>query len=402
MTSMKLSPPINLSDSKVSVSEPPRARPPRPPSALVQFWRKRQGFLLCVVLPVALAAIYFYGFAAPQYVSESKFQVRGRGAASAVGGAAGGGLAALMGGSTVSAMPQEGLAVGDYLTSVDAVIALRADHHLIDIYRRPEADLLARLVRDDPPAEKLQAYYNRMVSVSNDPTTGITSIHVRAFRPEDARDLNEALLDMAEELVNQLSVRVRDDTLQVARREVAVAEQRLSAVSERLLAFRETERALDPSATAASALRSVGTLEQTLLETRAEMQEKSHFMRPDNPLMANLRNRIAALETEIAQERLRTTTGGQALPQQMAGFERLQLERDFADRQLASATASLEQARVEASRQQLFLARVVQPNLAEYPLYPRAAFILASMAAVLLVLYAIGWLIVAGMREHAS
>ncbi|PZW41891.1 capsular polysaccharide transport system permease protein [Humitalea rosea] len=401
MTSMKLSTPIRLSDANLSVGEPHGTAPRRPP-ALARFWRRRKGLILCVLLPLTVASLYFYGFAAPQYASESKFQVRGRTGSSSFGSGGAAGLASLMGGSGISTMPQEGLAVRDFLTSLDAVVKLRAEHGLVDIYRRPEADVVAGLWSEEPSAEKLQRYFNSMVTVTADQTTGITSIQVRAFRPDDARTLNEALLGMAESLINRLSARVRDDTLQVARREVAVAEQRIADAGEALLAFRETERALNPAATAEAALRSVATLEQTLLQTRAELEEKSAYMRRDNPLIATLRNRIAALQTGIAEERRRTTSGGQALPQQIAGYERLQLEREFADRQLASATASLEQARVEASRQQLFLARVVEPNLAEYAMYPRAGFILASMAAVLVVLYAIGWLIVAGMREHAS
>jgi capsular polysaccharide transport system permease protein len=77
------------------------------------------------------------------------------------------------------------------------------------------------------------------------------------------------------------------------------------------------------------------------------------------------------------------------------------LEREFADRQLASAIGSLEAARIEAQRQQLFLARIVQPNLAEYPLHPRSLLILATMAIVLLAVYGVAWLIAAGIREHA-
>ena len=110
-----------------------------------------------------------------------------------------------------------------------------------------------------------------------------------------------------------------------------------------------------------------------------------------------------ALERQIAIERARITADGrQALPQQLAGYERLLLEREFADKQLASATASLETARVDAQRQALFLARVVEPNMAQEAEYPKAGFILGSLFAILCVLYAMGWLVVAGVREHAS
>jgi capsular polysaccharide transport system permease protein len=77
------------------------------------------------------------------------------------------------------------------------------------------------------------------------------------------------------------------------------------------------------------------------------------------------------------------------------------LEREFADRQLASATASLEAARVEAQRQQVYIARVVEPNLAVHPLYPRKLISVGSVFLGLSVAFGIGWLLVAGMREHA-
>lgn len=125
-------------------------------------------------------------------------------------------------------------------------------------------------------------------------------------------------------------------------------------------------------------------------------------MRPDNPGLLEVRNRIAALERQIAEERQRYTAGNETLASQLAEYERLMLERDLADRQLASAVASLEQARVEAQRQQVFLARVVEPNLAEYPLYPRRIMNSIGLFIGLAVIYGIGKLLIAGMREHAA
>ncbi|WP_431281068.1 capsule biosynthesis protein [Humitalea sp. 24SJ18S-53] len=395
-------------EPQVIVAAPPRpAAAPAPapvrrrPSWIRRFVARRKGLVIFVILPLLVVSAYLYGIATPQYLSESKFQVRGRTPMPSLGGG-GGAMGALMGGSSFSSMPTEALAVRDFLMSHDAVTSLADAPGIVSIWRRPEADVIARLWSDAPTTEMLVWYFGSMVTVASDQLTGITTIRTRSFRPEDSRALNAAMLTLAEGMVNRLSERVREDSVQVARNEVAVAERRVSAAREQLLSFRERERSLDPSATASAALVSVATLEQALLQTRAELQEKSAYMRRDNPLLGVLRNRIQALETEIAQERRRTTAGDLALPQQIAGYERLLMEREFADRQLASATASLEQARVEADRQQLFLARVVQPNLAEFPLYPRAAYILISMGAVLLVLYGIGWLIYAGIREHAS
>ncbi|MFM7419153.1 MAG: capsule biosynthesis protein, partial [Alphaproteobacteria bacterium] len=150
-----------------------------------------------------------------------------------------------------------------------------------------------------------------------------------------------------------------------------------------------------------------GQLEVALAQARAELTERLKFMRPDNPALQVTRNRIEALERQISSERTRhteTTVDGEGavLARQLASFERLMLEREFADKQLASATASLETARLEAQRQQLFLSRIVEPNLAVYPLYPRKLTNVASIIVGLTIAYGIGWLLIVGMREHAA
>jgi capsular polysaccharide transport system permease protein len=202
--------------------------------------------------------------------------------------------------------------------------------------------------------------------------------------------------------VNRLSERAREDALHVAREEVAIAERRVVASREALTRFREERQDLDSAGSVQAAVATIAGLETALTTAQAELRERMAFMRPDNPALQVTRNRIGALERQIEAERSRRTQGDGALAQQLAGFERLMLEREFADRQLASATASLEGARMEAQRQQMYLARVVEPNLAVYPLYPRKLISVGSIFLGLSVAFGVGWLLVAGMREHAA
>jgi len=378
---------------------PPVAEPPLPRNApqIALSLPRRRGFLLSVVVPLLIASVYFLAIAADQYVSEARFTIRNQDGA----GQSSSPLGELLGGAGMRSGGDPGLAVRDYLQSVDALNELRRHIDVVPVWRRPEADFLARLWWEDPPAERLLWYMHRMVRVAYEPSTGITVLEVRAFRPEDARAIAERLLLQAENLVNRLSERGRTDRLRLAHEEVALAEQRVLAAREALIAFSERQAALDPAREAAASLEAVIRLEATVAATRAELQERLGFMRPDNPQIQLLRNRIESLEREIADARRRITVGDVAMPQQIATFERLSLQREFADRQLASAIGSLEVARIEANRQQLYLARIVEPNLAEFALHPRTALILFSMAAVLLALYGVGWLIAAGIREHA-
>ncbi|MBO1076011.1 capsule biosynthesis protein [Roseomonas marmotae] len=371
-----------------------RAAPRR---GLAQALWKRRHFLLLVVLPTLIAAIYLYGFAAGQYVSEARFVVRGQqeGRASASLGQVLGAAAGF------KQVPEEAMTVRDYLGSYDAIAALKERIGLLEIYRRPEADFLARLWDPDMPAEFLQIYYNHMNDVQVDNTGGITTIRARAFRPEDAQRIAEEQLRLSEEFVNQLSSRARESSLATAQSELERAEQRVVAAQDAITAWRQREQAVDPATLAQINQAGFAALDKELNTARTELQEKQAFMRSDNPQIATLRNRIQALETRIRVERDRLSNGDEALPERIAVFERLAQEREFANRQLASATASLETARIDAQRQQLFLSRVVQPNLAEYPLYPRSFIFLISLFAVLTMLYGVGWLLIAGVREHA-
>jgi capsular polysaccharide transport system permease protein len=402
-TSMKLSPPITLSEAEYG----PMGRPQEPKRQrwFNGLWRKP--FFLLVVLPSLVAAGYLYVVAAPQYVSETRFVVSSRGGGADIGGniaglrGIGGAALGAFGGGAASG---DAASIRDFLTSLDAVMQANAELDLISLWRRPEADPLARLRRSEP--ELLAQYFNTMVDISLEPMTNATTLRVRSFRPEDSKALAEQLLHSAEALVNRLSERARNATLQIAHQEAEVAERRVQEARAALVVFREQERELDSAGAVQSAVALRGQLEAMLAQARAELTERLKFMQPDNPALQATRNRIEALERQIIAERSRHTEGAASsgegvLSRQLASFERLMLEREFADRQLASATASLEAARVEAQRQQIFLSRIAEPNLAVYPLYPRKLTILVSIFVGLAISYGIGWLLIVGMREHA-
>lgn len=400
---MKLSPPITLSDANASALSLPQEPEPAPRPWYARWWR--HPFFLSVIVPTLIAAIYFYGIAAPQYVSEARFVVSARGGDGAAQAAMRGMAASAFGGLGGGIASSETNSVRDFLTSLDAVKDADSKLDLVAIWQRPEADLLARLWNTEP--ELLTRFYNRMVTVSLDPTTSVTTLRIRSFRPEDSKALAETLLASAEALVNRLSERSRGESLRVARQEMEIAEQRVQESRAALVQFREQERELDSAGAVQAAVVLRGQMEAALAQARAELTERLKFMRPDNPALQVTRNRIEALERQIVEERGRhteTTLGGTGavLARQLAGYERLMLEREFADKQMASATASLEAARIEAQRQQLFLSRIVEPNLAVYPLYPRKAVSVASILVGLAIVYGIGWLLVVGMREHAG
>ncbi|NGM21411.1 capsule biosynthesis protein [Roseomonas stagni] len=402
---MKLSPPIRPSETLPATGVEDSRIPPRVPPQK----RRRRSLLprgpmgwyaLLVLLPSLLVGTYYVTYAADLFESEAKLLVRSRGGGGAASPASV--LAAVTGGGGGRGGMDEARAVAAFIDSVDAINGLQRTLDLSTIWRRPEADLVSRLRQEEPLAEQLLRYYRRRVTISYDIETNISTLRVLAYRPGDSKDIAEGLIALAEDLVNRFSARTAADSIRVAREEVEIAERRVSAAREALTTFREREQALDPTRSAGAAVENVTRLEALLAQTRAELQEKRAFMRPDNPQIQVLNNRIAALVAQVAAERARSTRGEEGLTQQLSGYERLQLEREFAEKQLTSAISSLEAARAEAQRQAVFLMRVVQPNLPERANHPRAFFNTLTVFAGLTVLFGIGWLMVAGAREHAS
>ena len=94
------------------------------------------------------------------------------------------------------------------------------------------------------------------------------------------------------------------------------------------------------------------------------------------------------------------TGGDNSLASKAAEYERLALEREFADKQLAGALASLELARNEAQRQQLYLETIAKPSRPDGPLYPRRLRGVLTTFVLGLVAWGILSMLLAGVREH--
>jgi capsular polysaccharide transport system permease protein len=123
---------------------------------------------------------------------------------------------------------------------------------------------------------------------------------------------------------------------------------------------------------------------------------------PNSPQIPLVRTRIASLDQLIAEERAKLSGESNSVVAGLTEYERLTLDRELAEKALASAFTSLEAARLEAQRQQLYIETIAQPNLADYPLYPKRILSFAMVLASCLLAYGIAWLLVISARDHAA
>jgi len=127
--------------------------------------------------------------------------------------------------------------------------------------------------------------------------------------------------------------------------------------------------------------------------------------RAEQDSLAFARGEVKSAEADLeAIQQQRAALGQQrtSSASSFTEFDRLELKRELAQRALASALESLQASRSRAQSAHLYIERIVEPNLPDYPLYPRRALSFILVAVSCLIAYGIGWLLVAGVREHTS
>jgi capsular polysaccharide transport system permease protein len=293
--------------------------------------------------------------------------------------------------------------VEDFIMSRDAVRKLEQQNDLRAVFGRPEGDFVTRfpgiLRRAD--FEALYGRYDHFVSVETDHTSGVTALRVKAYRPEDAQTIATALLNYSEQLVNELNERARTDAVSTSEHEVDRAQAQISRIQDQLTAYRIKQNMLDPKSASTGVLELIGQMRAAQATARQQLGELLRNS-PNSPQIPVVQTRIDSLDKLIAEERAKLSGETNSVVSTLTEYERLTLDRQLAEKALASAFTSLEAARLEAQRQQLYIETIAEPNLADYPLYPKRAIDFGMVLVSCLLAYGIAWLLVISAREHAA
>jgi capsular polysaccharide transport system permease protein len=352
-------------------------------------------FLLTVVLPTLVAVAYFGFIASAVYVSESQFVVRSPDKPATSG------LGVLLKSTGFSNAGDEVYAAKDYVTSRDALRALNNNRAVARAYGNDSISIFDRFnpLGLSGSFEDLYSFYRGKVGVDYDTTSSIATLSVRAYSPQDAYQFNRQLLQLAEGLINRLNTRGRNDVVQFAAEEVRGAQVAARDAAVALASFRNTHGVVNPEEQAKAQLAMISKLQDELIGARVQLQQLQE-MAPQNPQVPLLHTRIASLQTQIDQQMGRVAGGRRSLSASAVQYERLELERQYADRRLGAAMNSLQNAEDEARRKQAYVERIAEPSLPDEAAEPRrlrgifATFILGLIA------WGILRLLLAGLREH--
>jgi capsular polysaccharide transport system permease protein len=361
-------------------------------------------FIGLVLAPAFAATVYFALIASDQFAAQARFAVRqiDMGSSETMASADNASSGSTDVNFSFTAPGQNAYIVTSYINSRAIVDDLAAILNLREIFRRPEADFWARL-RHNASAEDLTDYWKSMVNTYIDAPSGIVTLQVRAFRPDDAVTLGKAVLQLSETLVNRISDRARNDAMASSEQEVRRTYTMTQGALADLRTFRDSSGIIDPE----QAGTEIGKLLLPLLAEKIKLESDlfvaSRDLDQTAPTIKVLKDELNSTEQQIAALRGKlTNTDGDSktLSASLAKFEGLDLKRQFAEKLYSFAQADLDRARLRAENQSVYLTVFVPPSLPEESRYPRRVAFPILIFLGLAIVWSIGAMVVASVEDH--
>ncbi len=321
-----------------------------------------------VLLPTLLVGWYFSVLATPMFATNSEFVIQTADSANAASG-----LGGLFQGTSM-ATQQDSITVQSYLASRAAMVRLNDDHGFKSHFSAENVDPIQRLASDATNEDAFKVYRNN-VKISYDPTEGILRMEVIAADAATSQQFSEALIGYAEEQVDQLTQRLREDQMAGARASYVAAEERRAEALEEWLTIQQATEILDPTSETASLVQQIARLEQQRTELQLTLQERLGVRRPNQAQVDALQAQIANIEGLIADIRSRMTSSSSAGTSLASRNTELRLAEEnytFQTLLVQQALTQMEAAQIEANRQVRYLSLGVEPVAPDEATYPRA------------------------------
>ncbi|CAM3328467.1 MULTISPECIES: capsule biosynthesis protein [Methylobacterium] len=345
-------------------------------------------FVLCFVLPTLAGALYFGLIASDRYVSEARFAIR-----PALGTAD---KAAPDSVGTSSGVPsqmvaQDTLITYEYILSRPMLEIIESKLPIREWFSRDSIDYFSRF---DPekPVEKFLRYWKRRVGIEVESGSGIMSLTVEAFDPSESLAITQAVMKEAERMVNDLSVKSREDAVAESTRELKLAEERMTKIRLAMRDLRNREGVLDAQKSNEANLKVVSELRAARINLAVQLAIGQRDLGPESRRIIDIKQQIKDLDENIARIERQSASQDpeqkRLLSDALTRFEALENDRKNAEKYYQQVLTAHERARIVAARQIEFFSPIVEPVKAESSVEPRRMLMISLVTAGAAVLFA--------------
>lgn len=344
-----------------------------------------------VALPLLVLAVYLYTISAVRFTSVTGMSVRAE--ETLPEGGLIDGLSAFSGGTKPDAA-----ILRDFLTSVDLVQRLDQRIGLKSRLIPPEFDPV--YAQNPENLERLHQRWQQLVTVTLDGRSGLVTLRVSGFTPEDARALSLAAIRESDAMLARLSDNARENATRLAMTELTLAEDRLRDAREKLTAFRASAQIVDPLADIEGQLGVMASLQGQMAEAQIALGLLRQSASETDTRLIQAERRVAIVSDLLAQERRKFGLGEDGYAGLTATYEGLRLEVEYASERYVIARASLDAEMAAAQKTGRYLAVHVAPVAAETATLPRKGQVLGLTGFALILIWATGLFTAAGLKRQ--
>lgn len=338
-------------------------------------------FVLCFILPALAGAVYYGLIASNRYVTEARFAIRPALGSSDKTSSETGGTAS---GTSNQMVAQDTQITREFILSRPMLEILEGQLPLRQWFSSDSIDYFSRF---DPekPIEKFVRYWKRRVGVEVESGSGIMSVTVEAFDPDESLAIAKAVMKEAERKVNDLSVKSREDAVAESARELRLAEERMTKIRLAMRDLRNREGVLDAQKTNDINIKMIAELRASRINLAVQLAIGQRDLGPDSRRIMDLKQQIKDIDDNIARIERQSASQDpdqkRLLSDALTRFEILENDRKNAEKYYQQVLTAYERARIISARQIEFFSPIVEPVKAESSTEPRRLLMIGLIMA---------------------
>ncbi|MBD1549652.1 hypothetical protein [Roseibium aggregatum] len=332
-------------------------------------------FFIVVFMPILIISFYYYILASDQYETKARFVVRSLSDNVRTSSKKGAGAIVM------DARTQDAYIIRSYIHSTQMLRDLRQTVDLDQIFGKKTIDFLSRKEANASIDDDL-VYWNKQVTSYIDGPSGIVLLSVRAFSPEDAVTIANAIIENSKKMINSLSNRTRDDLIQRALKEIKESKANYQKSLARINEYQDSVGILDPLVQAEETGKLIAGLTIKKLQLDTQLATLAGSGVADSPMVRLLKLQRADLVKQIDGLKGQLTTidkgqgGTESVSDALVSFSRLQTDRLLAEKMYEATVNTLELLQAASARDTVYLSVFSDPTLPEKSEYPQRGTIL--------------------------
>jgi len=350
---------------------------------------------LFVIFPWLIFALYQIIWASPRFESQSQLVVKQPDSMATLDPSM-----AILSGLGMSQGSQDSQLVQAYIYSNDMLQYVDEKLSLKDHYTNSGSDFFSGL-HFWSSNEDFLSYYHKHVLVNIDDISSVITVTTDAFSSEFAQQLNKLIVTRAEWFINSVGQNLAKEQLKFVQGEHDLVGEKLEKIKSELLAFQSKHHLLDAEATGIAFQQIAYSLESNISAKKTELYTLRATLAEEAPEIQIVKTTIHALEQQLADENRRISggSGKETIATILTIFSDHKIKLELVLQAYASSLISLEKSRMEAYRKLQYLVVVESSTLPDDNKYPEVIYNLSLFAVVLLLLFGIGQISMATIRE---